>query len=280
MQEQTIGIDGQIVFWNLSVSNREAIKTGLLDLGLSHYDVPIRSEVSALSHAVGDYCKSHFGNSKDFRVENRRQPSKYGVDAVQINRGQESASDFEVLFGVKIENERIVKTNGYHGVDTWEIQGKYTRYRAEMPGTAVAKLVIEILREEYNGTALRPSGGIYWVPARYTAQYRDLARLVENSSLDKDTNKMFRVNTRRDAETLRAVKEAIIAETEKETMDLMTEVNEGSLGKEALQRRQEVASLLRKKIEFYETDLGTSLDSLKSLADTVDQALALSVLAI
>jgi hypothetical protein len=81
-----------------------------------------------------------------------------------------------------------------------------------------------------------------------------------------------------DADAVRAVRDAIVAEVTGQAAALHEEVLSGELGTRALEHRRALADSLRDKILLYEDLLQQSLPALHDAVDTVDQTAAAAVL--
>jgi hypothetical protein len=77
-----------------------------------------------------------------------------------------------------------------------------------------------------------------------------------------------------DADAVRAVRDAIVAEITQESKRIHEEILSGELGERALAYRAEEAEALRKKIALYEDLLDTGLEDLRQGLDLAEQGVA------
>jgi hypothetical protein len=83
---------------------------------------------------------------------------------------------------------------------------------------------------------------------------------------------------RMDADAVRAVRDAVVAEVQAEATRIHDEVMTGELGGRGLQTRRARAGQLREKISLYEHLLDVGLEGLRAAVDQADQAVAAAVL--
>ena len=131
--------------------------------------------------------------------------------------------------------------------------------------------------EALGGTRLRPTGAVYWVPGPKLDDWSSIARAVEAAS-DGRPSAVYVLRHRMDADAVRAVRDAIVAEVQGEAGRILDEVNAGDLGGKALEARRKQAKDLSDKVALYEHLLSVGLDDLHRAVDAADQAAAASVL--
>jgi hypothetical protein len=81
-----------------------------------------------------------------------------------------------------------------------------------------------------------------------------------------------------DADAVRAVRDAVVAEVQAEASRIHDEVLSGELGGRALDTRRSRARELQEKISLYEHLLDVGLEGLHAAVDRADQAAAAAVL--
>jgi hypothetical protein len=137
--------------------------------------------------------------------------------------------------------------------------------------------VTDVLTSTVNalaGTTLRPSGGVYWLRESQLATFAGIARACELASLDGKTA-VYRVNHALDADALRAVHDAIVAEVERDANEIhRIATAEKTPGMGALLSVRGAASQLRDKLAEYERILGTQLPALADHIAAADTAAA------
>ena len=89
---------------------------------------------------------------------------------------------------------------------------------------------------------------------------------------------MYLLRHRFDVESVRAVRDAVVAEVRGEVKRIRDEVDSGELGPRALETRQAQARELREKVLLYEDLLNVGLADLHRSVDAADQAAATAAL--
>jgi hypothetical protein len=138
----------------------------------------------------------------------------------------------------------------------------------------VSTALVAVL-DALSGTRLRPSGGLYWLPARQLDERQRAVSAVESAAEGKPSA-VYVLRHRLDA--VRAVRDAIVAEVQAESARIHDEVVGGELGSRALETRRSEAGQLRQKIALYEGLLNVGLEGLYHAVDRADQAVAAAVL--
>jgi hypothetical protein len=131
--------------------------------------------------------------------------------------------------------------------------------------------------ESLGGTRLRPTGAVYWVPGPKLDEWALVARAVE-SAADGRPSAVYLLRHRLDADAVRAVRDAVVAEVSGEATRIRDEVGTGELGGRALETRKAQAAELRDKVLLYEDLLSVGLDELHRVVDAADQAAATAAL--
>ena len=89
---------------------------------------------------------------------------------------------------------------------------------------------------------------------------------------------MYVLRHRLDADAVRAVRDAVVAEVQAEADRIRDEVAAGDLGGRALETRKKQAAELRDKVLLYEDLLSVGLPGLHTAVDQADQAAATAAL--
>jgi hypothetical protein len=135
--------------------------------------------------------------------------------------------------------------------------------------------------DSLGATRLRPGGALYWLPQDRIEQWQKVVEVIEQAGVDA-RNRIYLLRNKMDADSVRAVRDAIVAEIGREATRIEEEVRSGELGEKALEARRDQAIDLRAKIEKYENILGVGLNQLTEIVNHADQtacaaALTLSV---
>jgi hypothetical protein len=108
-------------------------------------------------------------------------------------------------------------------------------------------------------------------------EWAAVARAVE-AAADGKPSAVYLLRHRMDADAVRAVRDAVVAEVQGEAARIRDEVQAGDLGGRALETRKSQAAELRAKVNLYEDLLHVGLTGLHKAVDAADQAAATAAL--
>src|SRR5581483_676890 len=146
----------------------------------------------------------------------------------------------------------------------------YNRHLGLLPPAQVSAALVAAL-DALGGTRLRPSGAIYWLPEYRLDEWQGVARAVEAAGVGRP-HAVYVLRHQLDADAVRAVRDAVVAEVAAEAERIDREVSTGGLGERALAGRRDQAEELRRKIRQYEDLLGCGLEALHAAVDRAEQA--------
>jgi len=274
MNEYKISTMGATVYWSAGPTDRELLAEKLKAIGLGNHTPKERTEFSCLDNAVKHYCnqldsKRRRDDPRDRIVQKHENPKENGVEVVEVDRG-ESQNHYTHDFSVRVQDGRIGSSGSY--ADDWEIQELFDKYRSEITGVSVGQSLVGILAD-LGGAALRPSGGVYWIPEGSVEVWKEVVEAVEASS-PQQKNKIYMLRTIMDESAIKAVRDAIMNEITTAAAAISEEIYSGELGKEALENRQKKAAGLKERIVQFEGILGETLDTLKEVVGAVESSAA------
>lgn len=256
---------GAVLFWRIGDEHtRQPIAEALADLGMSSRMPPERKPNAVLRDAIAHL----YGSERHDLTPVKRG----GWQLTAIDR-RNDRNEYRPLFVATITKDtEMIYVNAFaddidhYGVRR-QLEDRYPQFRDLLRGAAITDLLTESIVSEWAGTTLRPSGGVYWLADEYLDRFAKLSAACERASRDSKTT-VYRVNHRLDADALRAVHDAIVAEVERDTADLVKGVDElETTG--AVERRRDQAQAIRAKVGTYEGILGTALPALR---ESVEQA--------
>lgn len=144
-----------------------------------------------------------------------------------------------------------------------EQDGWYTR---DDLGLWFVKAVIATLY----GTALRPAGGVYYVPPQHVGRWQHVAQTIEAAG----AGVCYTMPTLQSADVTRAVLDALVRETSSTTEEWVEAITDGKLGSRALRARVADCEALQNHLSEYEGLLGSALDAVRAkVSDVSTQAL-------
>lgn len=267
-----VSLNGNIVFYSITEWNsRMTLADGLCSLGLNSHVPEPRTPPAAFKDALQEV---YSGSSWDIR------------------RLQDSDS-FEVV-SVKLRPYPMHNTRTEHCVARIESDGSvrfapmpeeaadvvaaYNRHLGLLRPPQVGRAIVSIVYH-LRGTALRPSGGVYWLPSSSMDKWTAVSDVIERSGVGGQ-NKVYVVRHAMDHDSIRAVHDALRNEVLTEAQRLEKEVNDPAvaLGERALRNRESQCYALRQKIKEYEGVLGLSLRWLSEEVERVEDAAAMAAL--
>ena len=270
MVENSLDVGGGVVFWTLAEhSDRDKLVRGLTLLGFGDR-VPEPRPPSAvlrcaLEEALGGGCVlvRPLADRDGFTVvkeERGRACNAYLTDLVaRVTPADPPGLDFEPL-----DDRASLVTQAYR------------RNAGRVPATQLSAALVGVV-ETLGGTRLRPGGAVYWVPGPKLDEWSRVAVAVEQAAEGRPSA-VYVLRHRMDADAVRAVQDAVVAEVQAEAKRIRSEVDAGDLGGRALETRRQQVADLRDKVNLYEDILSVALTGLHDAVDEADQAAATAAL--
>ena len=273
MNTREIEIDGAVVYWSAGPTQRELLAHRLAVLGMADLAPDVRTDAACLKSALMDYCdeKSNRRRGKDKLLQARKRQSQNGFEVLDVQRGTD-ANDYRMDFAAKVmDGGYVTITSGTADVD--RIRELFREHKATLTGASIGQLLVAVL-ERLGGTALRPSGGVYWIPGHTVPSWEAIATVVEECSVVKEANAVYCITHSFNERSVRAVKDAITAEVKAASAAVIDEIKENDLGPDALIRRQIVAASLRARVSQYEGIIGEAMTTLHDAVRLAEEAAA------
>jgi hypothetical protein len=256
---------GLVVFWSASESDRGRLLEGLHRVGWGKFT----PEPKTPYHALLDAARAVYGGPEYLH---RGTAGRGAVEVVREFKG-EGRNEYAHYDTLCVEE----KTGLLLECEQWlRVQAEYTKARANLPATAITDLLVQTVYA-CKGVTLRPAGGFYWVRESETQKLRDVAQVCEQASVRADT-KVYLLSVSHDADSVRAIVDALTAEVGAATERIEGEIAEGEIGSRALKTRQEEALALRGKVQELAGILGVGLENLTARLDAVEMAAAKAIL--
>jgi hypothetical protein len=210
------------------------------------------------------------------RVLVRPLASRDGFAVVREDRGLAS-NQYQTLLSARVGRGSPPELT----FDPWDsralaVEGTYRLHLERVSAPQVSAALVRLV-ETLGGTRLRPSGAVYWVPGDRIGELARAARAVEEAA-DRRPSAVYVLRHRLDADAVRAVRDAVVAEVYAEAERIKEEVLKADLGTRALETRQKQAAELRQKVLLYEDLLSVGLRGLHRAVDDADQAAATAAL--
>jgi hypothetical protein len=263
MNENNLSLGGGIVFWTLSeYTARSHLQAGLEAAGFGQFTPEPRPAAGALKDAL-----EHVLGGPNTLI--RPLKSRDGFTVVTEERG-ESGNCYANSLVTRIDPDTLDITFTPFDQRAQPVVDAFNEHLGLLRPAQVSAALVAIL-DSLGGTRLRPSGAIYWLPLYQLDDWQRVAQAVENAGVGRP-HCVYLLRHQMDADAIRAVRDAIVAEVSTEAARLDREVAAGDLGERGLENRKVQAEELRRKIQQYEDILGCGLDSLHAAVDQAEQA--------
>lgn len=267
-------VGGSTIFWTLYDTPRAALAQALADQGLaSMVRLPdVRTGFAALQMALKDLAESYTPDRGKSFI--RPLAGNTGFD-VRIEHPRFDKNEMQHAFSVSLgtvqpDNPNNISILGDSPLSYQDVVLAMSQRKAEVPGASLTAMLVKFATEVCHGTALRHSGGIYWVSARYEQLWLKMAKAVEQAN---QRNICYRMQPVMDADSVKAIHAAITSEVQTSVADFEREFEldgEDILGPRALQTRSDKARWLAQKVAEYEADFSMSLSNLKTALGAVE----------
>jgi hypothetical protein len=271
MIESHLDVGGAVAFWTLAEwSDRDRLRQEFRALGLESFVPEPRPASSALRDALDEVLGGP-------RVLVRPLAAKDGFAVVREDRGSDRNS-YSTCLVARVTDDAFP----HPAFDPWDhphvrtVRDAFRTQLGRLPAVQLSAALVRVV-DALGGTRLRPSGAVYWIPGPKLDEWARVGRAVEVAA-DGGASAVYLLRHRLDADAVRAVRDAVVAEVQGEAERIRTEVAAGQLGGRALETRQGQAADLRAKVLLYEDLLNVGLAGLHQAVDAADQAAATAAL--
>jgi hypothetical protein len=252
---------GAITMWSMSgPTDVRTLQAAWAARGLDDGLLPaLPSPTAALALAVRDVCEGrHFP---------RRLPGGGGWVVVE-EKGQRSDVSWhaDAVVTLDVVGRPEISPPGHPIADA--LQAAFDARVSTLTTSVMGGWMAGVLGSECAAQAVRPNGGVYFVPAHSMPLWRTMAAAIHEAT---DHQVTF-VPAMRCEDAIESVLAALTAETEAEAASLSADVCSGDLGARALRTRSAKANALADKLEIYEGVLDRSLAGLRTQLDNISGA--------
>lgn len=260
MTSNSIRVGGIVTFWSTGEwTSRNGILAGFRVLSLDKFVPEEPSDFSCLGAALREVFP------KGYLVRPLRTRTGYDVS---LERRGDERNDYSFHCTYKAKDATVTASGNDHELEA--VRSTFTQVKTRLSGDAVGVALTGVLGM-LGGTRLRPRGGVYWLADTEADAWASACAVVENAAI-RGENKVYQIRHEIDAQSVRAVRDAITAEVTSEVARLEQEILEGGLGGRALRTREELCCSLRDKVKVYEGLLSTGLTSLLESLDRAELA--------
>lgn len=275
MQDQRlVDVCGGVVTWITNNSDRERLEEGLEALGLSDLMPKPRTPKAILHDALKAHYASKSGAGPDGkpiagRGWNPVRPlqRKSAFTIVSEKRGT-TENDYANVCYFEVSEAGQIDMDPYDSTTYWLVEKQYKIAANIMPGATLTAVLVEYLRDRLCGIALKPSGGVYWLPTKKLEPWTKLVAVVEAVG----DNSVFLMRSVADTDSMRSIRHSLMDEMTRTLAEINGEISDNTLGERALDERVRRAMALKDKLTEYETLLGESLAEAKATIDATKQA--------
>lgn len=271
MTPNHLRLGGAVVYWTLSeFTFRDRLADGLGDAGFGDLAPDARPATAALKAAL----EQTLGGSG---VLIRPLQSRDGFAVIEEQRGQ-TENVYTQTLSARVQGDGALARLTFSTTDerTHAVHQAFDLHQGLIAAHQVSECLVGIV-ERLGGRRLRPSGGFYWLPEDKLGLWQEVAAAVEKAAFGRP-HACYVLRVAMDADAVRAVRDAIVAEVTAEANRIRTEVLSGELKERALESRRLEVVDLRDKVALYEQLLETGLISLREAIDATEEAAAAAAL--
>lgn len=268
MQTTKFSTGGLVTFWTLAeFTDRAKLGAAWEASGFGEFVPEERAHVSVLKDALSEV----FGGTH-YLV--RPLATKDGFAVVREVRGSDENSYSAVLTAKVFGDSEPVLTGDT--TKAFDVVMAYHKHAGRVTSQQMSAASVRILYK-LGGTRLRPSGSVYWLPGDQAESWAAAVAGFEGAA-HGGKSVGYAIRHELDADSVVAVRDAIVHEVTTEAARLNHDILSGDLGQRAVETRKREALLLKSKVTAYEDILGVGLAHLKATLDQVDQTSATAAL--
>lgn len=268
MNDRTIEATGIVTFWSLSEYSRLAdLQSGFARAGLADA-APVGTHPSA---ALKGALATVYHDAK-FLI----RPLKRRGYAVAEEIKGERENTYNHIATAQLDDAGALDLDGPDYTTARNIRDAWEHHQQLVTAGQLSGILSRLAQGTMGGTALRPSGGIYWLAGNRQEQWKQVAAAIEGSATKSSA--VYCIRHDLDPDAIRAVQDAIFAEVTGEADKLQAAIDTGDLGERGLRGRESDARALARKVADYERILGASLASLREVCQAVETSAAQAVI--
>lgn len=261
MENSRFNLAGATCFWTLGEeTDFTKFDAELRAAGFSKFAPEKPTDFAALR----DILYADFGSDHVYSVKNQAQPT-FEVVSVRPAAGQDTLgrNDYGHKLTARVTTAGNIETDTGDAATDDRLTHLFRTKRNQVSYHALSRCLVDIVYH-LNGTTLRPSGGIYFLPNAAFERWEMIANAVEQSG---PKNRCFAMRMVMDEHAAAAIREALTAEIEREAKEIDAAFHNPELGIRAKATQSEHARQLRRKIETYEQTFELMLPDLKRQLD-------------
>ena len=278
-ESQRYPLTGQQVFWDNAPTPREDLRKVLDAHQLSALLPDDVTNEKALRQALSVLTSElSIPDGHAWYIRGLKHLKQNGYE-VKLEVKDETENGATQAFRVKIVNRIVVIENDtlsfslvptVTGAKQQRLQELYDKAKATVPGADVGAILTRILKT-YRPmvVALRPMGGLYWIP--------DVHKVAFESFCDDllaacPGNVVTPMNWEMTPKGLSRVKDSMLKEMKKECESLLSDILGGTLGQDAMDNRLRRCIELQDEVTHSDEILGEFSSTLNTILDSARQA--------
>lgn len=266
VQDAAREIAGCVSYWSLSGNVQEdALRTAWLAEGLDEQQLPtLPSPRVALQRAVEDLRERRLLIRQvqgGWAFVREREVSGY-LDYEQVG-----AVRFDTLFRLVFVEGTPDKVRSY-------VEGQFRSNLHVLTHGDIGSWITG-QAERLHGVALRPTGGVWFIPRDSAEEWRRIASALRAAS----AHAIYEIPALPTKSAVEAILDAVSREAADEAKKIEEELASGELGVRAMETRTACAEAMERKLAKYEELLGRSLSDLTDRLETIRGNLAVAILA-
>jgi len=257
MQASQNNLAGSAVFWTLGEdTDFPALSNSLHAAGFGKFIPERMTERAALKQTLED----NFAGCEVFQVG----ASKTTFEVVRVVRSSDDKrNEYRHIITASLDGWQNVQVDTGDAATEVNLTESYRRNRDTVPYHSMSSALVDIVYA-LNGTTLRPTGGIYWVPNDNWSRWERVAQAIESAGAK---NKVFGLRTFLDENSAAVIREALASEIAREARQIDETLHDPETGLKAAATAKRRANDLRRKIAAYEQAFEMALPDLKRALD-------------
>lgn len=263
---------GSMVYWNLDLTSHEKLTLVLDRHGFGGYLPAKRTQYEALKAAVSEY------KGRKQIMQSLANKELNGVELVDVDKGDE-ANEYKQFASIRVnEFGTLFIRNG--NADLAALQALYDTHAGLITAGDVGQCLIGIVMGPLQGTSMRTSGGLYWLPPESVSRWEALACDVEGCVVG-DNHEVASIRTVMNSRTSGHIIKSLTQQILCEANDIINAVR-NSKDSEKIQARVDRCSQLQAMVSSYSETLGHSMENLQAvltLANRMATTAAMAALA-
>ena len=257
MQLNQNDVAGSAVFWTLGENTDYSKVSAALSLaGFAKFTPEKMTEYAALKLTL----ETDFQGCEVFPVKG--SPNTFEVVKV-VRDSTDNKNEYRHILTARATGWQNVECDTHDGATEYRLTESYRRNLATVPYHSMSRALVDIVYS-LQGTTLRPSGGIYWIPNAQFEVWQTIAQAIETAG---DRNKVFALRTFLDENSAAVLREALSAEIAREASTIDATLHDPVTGLKAAATARKRARDLRAKIAAYEQAFEMALPDLKRALD-------------